>query len=127
MTAFITFLALFFAQNEVELKVNFTGMEHSKGKVLVELRNEKNVVVQSKVLPVKNETAFTIFNVRPGKYAISSFYDANNNTKLDKNFLGAPTEKYGFSNNARGTFGPPDFKDQLVEVNETIKIDIQLK
>ncbi len=127
MTAIITFLALFFAQNEVELKVSFTGMEHSKGKVLVELRNEKNVVVQSKVLPVKNEAAVTIFNVRPGKYAVSAFYDANNNTKLDKNFLGAPTEKYGFSNNARGTFGPPDFKDQLVEVNKTQKIDIQLK
>lgn len=127
MTALITFLALFFAQNEVELKVSFSGMEHSKGKVLVELRNEKNVVVQSKVLPVKNEAAYTIFNVRPGKYAISAFYDANNNTKLDKNFVGAPTEKYGFSNNARGTFGPPDFKEQLVEVNKTLKIDIQLK
>ena len=29
--------------------------------------------------------------------------------KLDTNFAGMPIELYGFSNNARGRFGPPPF------------------
>ena len=30
--------------------------------------------------------------------------------ELDKNTFGAPKEAYGFSNNARGTFGAPDYE-----------------
>ena len=42
-----------------------------------------------------------------GMYAISIFHDENNNGKLDTNFMKIPKEPYGFSNNARGMFGPP--------------------
>jgi len=45
------------------------------------------------------------------KYAIAVFHDTNNNQKLDKNFFGIPKEGYGFSNNARGFLGPPDFDE----------------
>lgn len=48
-------------------------------------------------------------NVAPGTYAITAIHDLNNNGELDKNFLGVPTEPYGFSNDARGTMGPPSF------------------
>ena len=40
-------------------------------------------------------------NIPAGTYAISVFYDLNNNGQLDKNFLGIPKEPYGFSNNIR--------------------------
>lgn len=46
-----------------------------------------------------------------GKYAVAVYHDVNKNKFLDKNFLGMPIERYGFSNDARGTFGPPYFSE----------------
>jgi uncharacterized protein (DUF2141 family) len=57
-------------------------------------------------------TALCVFEkIPPGVYALSAFHDKNNNGKLDTNLLSIPTEDYGASNNARGTFGPPSFED----------------
>jgi uncharacterized protein (DUF2141 family) len=47
----------------------------------------------------------------PGDWAVALTQDTNNNDKLDKNFLGIPTEPYAFSNNVRPTVAPPDFAD----------------
>ncbi|RKZ42338.1 MAG: DUF2141 domain-containing protein [Gammaproteobacteria bacterium] len=55
-----------------------------------------------------------------GNYAIALFQDANSNEILDKNFLGIPKEKYGFSGK-KGFFGPPDFVDAVF----TLKTDEQ--
>lgn len=41
--------------------------------------------------------------------AISAYQDRNDNGKLDKNLLGIPTERYGFSNNPKRGYGPPAF------------------
>ncbi len=49
--------------------------------------------------------------VKPGVYGISAFHDANDNGKLDKNFIGIPTEGFCASRDARARFGPPSFKD----------------
>jgi uncharacterized protein (DUF2141 family) len=54
----------------------------------------------------------------PGKYAVGAFVDNNRNGKQDKNFLGVPNEIYGFSNNARGTFGTPDFAEAAFDIGE---------
>ena len=48
-----------------------------------------------------------------GPLALSLFQDANANGRVDMNAMGIPTEPYGFSNNAAGSFGPPKF-DQAV-------------
>ena len=48
-------------------------------------------------------------DVMPGTYAIKVFHDTNGNGALDTNIVGMPKEPYGFSNDAMGTFGPPDF------------------
>ena len=40
-------------------------------------------------------------NIPAGSYAISVFYDLNNNGQLDKNFLSIPKEPYDFSNDIR--------------------------
>ncbi len=63
-----------------------------------------------------------------GRYSIKAFHDENNNSKLDTNFLGMPTERYGFSNNARGRFGPPSFAEAAVTLNSPqITIAIEVK
>ena len=49
-------------------------------------------------------------DLAPGQYAFSAYHDLNGNGQLDNNLMGLPTEPYGFSNNARGSFGPPSFQ-----------------
>jgi uncharacterized protein (DUF2141 family) len=49
-------------------------------------------------------------NIPEGNYAVSVWHDKNANGKCGKYFIGWPSEDYGFSNNARGRYGPPSFK-----------------
>lgn len=47
--------------------------------------------------------------IAPGTYALGVIHDENLNGKLDANWLGVPSEGYGFSNDARATLGAPSF------------------
>ncbi len=44
-----------------------------------------------------------------GTYAMAVIHDENMNGKLDTDWLGIPTEGYGFSNDATGIIGAPSF------------------
>ncbi|MCS6974696.1 MAG: DUF2141 domain-containing protein [Cyclobacteriaceae bacterium] len=67
------------------------------------------------------------FNDLPsGEYAFSIFHDINDNGELDTNLLGIPKEPWGFSNNARGTFGPPDFEAASFRVSEKVVLQVKL-
>lgn len=60
-----------------------------------------------------------------GTYAVKVFHDVDDNGRMNVNWLGIPTEPYGFSNDAMGTFGPPDFKAASFKVgagSTTIRI-----
>ena len=46
-----------------------------------------------------------------GEWAVAITQDLNNNDKIDKNFIGIPTEPYAFSNNIRPTVAAPDFNE----------------
>ena len=46
-----------------------------------------------------------------GEYAIRVMQDVNGNEELDTNWFGVPTEPWAFSNNAKGSFGPPSWAD----------------
>ncbi len=59
-----------------------------------------------------------IADLPPGKYAVAAYVDSNRNGKQDKNFLGVPKEIYGFSNDVRGMFGPPDFAAAEFDIGE---------
>jgi uncharacterized protein (DUF2141 family) len=58
-----------------------------------------------------------IRNVKPGTYAIAVFHDVNGNGKLDRSFIGLPSEPYGFSNDV-GRRGPPSFDAARIVVRE---------
>jgi uncharacterized protein (DUF2141 family) len=63
----------------------------------------------------KGDLKIVIQDLPAGNYAIASYHDENGNGKLDTNALGMPEEGYGFSNDARGTFGPPKFSEAVFE------------
>jgi len=63
----------------------------------------------------------TIADLPSGKYAVAVYVDDNQNGRHDKNLLGIPQEKYGFSNDARSIFGPPGFSAALFDIGETAR------
>lgn len=50
-------------------------------------------------------------DVPPGRYALSVHHDADADGRVDTGLFGIPTEGLGASNDARGSFGPPSFRD----------------
>ena len=62
-----------------------------------------------------------------GVYAVSFYIDSNNNQKLDYNFLGVPTEQFGFSNNAMGFFGSPSFDQASFRIDKESKITLKAR
>jgi len=55
--------------------------------------------MQVRVAVTGSTTSCTFPNMPPGTYAAAVIHDENSNNKLDKNFLGVPTEGYGISQN----------------------------
>jgi uncharacterized protein (DUF2141 family) len=58
------------------------------------------------VIKVRSAEARCDFEaIPPGTYALAVIHDENSNGKLDTNWLGTPTEGYGFSNDAKAVLG----------------------
>jgi uncharacterized protein (DUF2141 family) len=68
----------------------------------------------------------TVPNLEPGEYAVSAYHDMNHNGRLDTGFAGKPTEPYGFSNDAKGRFGPPKFDQARFHLDKDKTISIHL-
>ena len=82
----------------------------------------RSVAADSPVVRVR------LADIAPGTYAVKVFHDVNNNGQLDLNWLGVPNEPYGFSNDARGSFGPPPFQEASFQVGpKPLTIRITMK
>ena len=97
------------------LKVTVKNVKSSNGMVRLALYNSEELhmkkEIQTREVKPTNGVAEVFFeNVIPGVYSISVMHDVNDNKELDTNLIGIPKEGFGFSNDAMGTFGPPDFK-----------------
>lgn len=98
------------------LTVRVVGLDSDDGNVQVELTTAQNYEgtgsVRRAELPIQDRTArWTLRGVPYGTYAVSLYHDQNDNDELDTNVFGVPQEPYGFSNDARGTTGRPDFEE----------------
>ncbi|MBF9142549.1 DUF2141 domain-containing protein [Hymenobacter properus] len=72
----------------------------------------------SKSVKPGGKSEFTLpVELPQGDWAVAITQDLNNNDKIDKNFLGIPTEPYAFSNNVRPTVAAPDFNECKFKVD----------
>jgi len=70
----------------------------------------------------QGDAVFTFHGLPPGKYAVSTYHDDNDNGKLDTDAFGFPTEGLGFSNEARvTTTGPPPFAKAAFDLGDEKK------
>ncbi len=113
---------------------DLTGHDSSTGKVLVALYNDSKAFPRTPLKgaeapAVKGAPALLAFkDLPPGVYALSAYHDENSNDKLDRGMFHIPTENYGFSRDARGDKGPPEFRDAQIEMRDaSMKIAIKLR
>lgn len=107
--------------------VRITGFNNDKGKVMLRIRNAKGKILFKEARPVTNKE--TIISLPLGELrqvAIEAFHDENNNDKIDKNFVGMPTEKWGVSSDNRPIFKAPLLADILVPVKANSTILVKL-
>ncbi|MGI4864486.1 MAG: DUF2141 domain-containing protein [Janthinobacterium lividum] len=85
------------------------------------------MAIRMVVRPDGKNTISIPVELTPGEWAVALSQDLNNNDKLDKNFLGIPTEPFAFSNNVKPRLSAPDFKEckftvsgpgQVVTIND---------
>lgn len=101
----------------VTLTVEISGLRNSKGNLLIQLTYGDGQKVASQKAKVNNRRAtFCFSKLATGTYAIRYFHDANENDLLDTNWMGMPTEDYGFSNNAKALFGAPPMSERIFSV-----------
>ena len=81
-----------------------------------DFNNRKHLEVIS-VKADKGGVVATFEHVTEGVYAITCFYDENDNGKMDFNTHGMPLEDFGSSNNVMNP-GPPRFNDAKFEVSD---------
>lgn len=122
----------------VDLRLTMNGFRNDKGVVRIAITNTREAFEAQKDDPLpfrkvsttihNGKASLVIESLPKGEYAIKVFHDENNNNNLDLNSLGIPKEEYGFSNNVRVRFGPPEYEEarfQLKAAGQEIRILIQ--
>jgi len=132
----LIFINSVIAQNKNEvsrLTIEISGFESDEGQAIITIFDSEKGWLKD---PVKrlfqkiksNKCVVEIDSLKFGTYGVTVIHDDNFNSKMDTNFLGIPSEDYGFSNDAEPSFGPAKWEDAKFEINNqqtNIKIKIQ--
>lgn len=107
-----------------DLIVNVAGVREHKGMLSLVVydsaatwdRDGKTVGSDRKT-PDADQVSFRFTDLPAGKVAVMAMHDENGNGKLDSNFMGMPTEGYGFSNNPK-VMRKAHFDEAVVELGD---------
>jgi uncharacterized protein (DUF2141 family) len=114
----IAILALFYSAAQAraaDLTIRIDNVESNDGQVMVALYDGaanwlKRPLQTAAVEAVAGTTTVQFKDLAPGEYAFAVVHDANGNGRLDKNRMGMPVERSGFSKDAQGFMGPASFE-----------------
>jgi len=114
-----------YSQNKAVLTLQIEGIEQSAGYMMVAVYDEadqflsKNMFDGSKNKVNNTGTMKISLELPFGEYGISVFHDIDADGELDTNLIGIPKEPTGFSNNAKGKFGPPKYEQVKFSFTES--------
>jgi uncharacterized protein (DUF2141 family) len=112
------------SQNTGTLFIKIKGISSHDGNLRIALSNSESSFLTEnpykvKFLAITTDTVVCQFDsLIFNHYALQLFQDEDLNGELNTNFIGIPTEPYAFSNDAKGSFGPPTFKDATFVLNK---------
>ena len=109
-----------------DLTVHIDAIRNDLGRVFVSVFDRKEVWLDAaKTLidtsvPARQGRITVIFkDLPPGRYAVVTYHDENNNGKFDQNFLGLPLEGYAFSRNSHPLLSAPSFDSAAIEFKDS--------
>jgi len=116
-----------------KISVNISNFRNNKGICRACIFNNAAAFSSSKALqcvqvPVSGKAAVAEFeSIVEGTYAIFVFHDANSNNKMDKNFLGIPSEGYGASQNNLPFAAAPTFDGNKFTVTKGYNYSFKIR
>jgi uncharacterized protein (DUF2141 family) len=119
-----------------EITVTIDGLKNLRGQICLSIfdssqgfPSNSDRAIRGQCLKVSQNKITAIFRDLPaGTYAVAVIHDANNDSSLNTNALGIPTEGFGFSRNPQILTGPPNFGDSAIFVaGQNTAIEIKLK
>lgn len=126
----LTFLCTAFTPTKALKKgvmiVEFDHLKAENGVVEVSLYNDrKNFLaaghaILTKRQKVENGSVKIIFDNLPfGDYAAVSYHDINENSEIDRNFIGIPKEPVAVSRLSKKRFSIPKYQDAKIAFNQS--------
>lgn len=97
------------------LRVQIVDIDSTDGQIGVALfgspegfPSDHALAERSEILPVSGSSMeWVLEDVPTGSWAVAVLHDADADGEMATNWMGRPTEGWGVSNDARGSFGPP--------------------
>lgn len=120
LSQYLIILFSFLAQpSPSTLELEIGEFRNTKGHVLISVFDNANdypdsegkAIANKKVKVTQKTHIITIEDLPQGEYAVVFLHDENDNEEMDTNFVGAPEEGYGASNDAVNTFSAPKYKE----------------
>lgn len=130
LAASFLFAAPALAEDTATLTIKVERVSKNRGNIRIALYDGANwggtsgAPAAGAVVPANpGETIVVLKDLKPGIYAIKTFQDENKNEKMDFDWFGIPTERFGFSNDAKPKFQQPSFDQAKFQIkpgeNET--------
>jgi uncharacterized protein (DUF2141 family) len=125
-------LTAFGADDTATLTVTVSGLTPNQGQVEVTLYDNKKSYLKKGLVTgrekvMDKDTVDVVFtDLAIGTYAASVYCDLDNDGEMDTGVFRIPSEPVGFSNNAKGKFGPAKWKKTRFEFTEDRNITVQL-
>ena len=122
-----------FSESPSTVLIEVTGFKNTRGTLNCRLFTKAadfpdgEGIVTSRVPITGPNTSCSFSNVEPGTYAIAVVHDENGNGKLDKNFVGVPSEGYGVSNNKTYALSAPKWDESTFKLGATESKALQVK
>ena len=128
LVAVLLYCSALTAACATDLTVTISGTRNATGSIAAGIFNGESSFPKApqafasfRIKAQQGTVSFTVHNLPPGKYAVTSYHDENDNGKLDTDVTGLPTEGYGVSNDAREILGPPQFAKASFELGDPSK------
>jgi uncharacterized protein (DUF2141 family) len=106
------------------IEIHVTNIRDAKGTITIDLHGddpEKFLKSGAKLLRMrvpaeKGEMKICVAVDKPGIYAVALYQDRDGDQKLDKTWIGLPSEPFGVSRDAPMNMAPPRHKDAAFDV-----------
>ncbi|HSI77134.1 MAG TPA: DUF2141 domain-containing protein [Lunatimonas sp.] len=116
-----------------KLTLTITNIGSGEGVVQVLIFNQADgfpdtpsKAFKSLKISINQGKAVTNIEMPEGIYALSAFHDHDGDGKMRTGAFGIPKDAYGFSNNAKGFFGPPAFEKAAFNL-EKCGMDLEIR